>query len=80
MNTQSPEEIRIDYPANDPRQWPIAGGKIVQFAQAAKANFNNSVVDRAFARAGYPLVQSYPTFTGTDAQYADVQNVGGTWF
>ena len=69
MPVQSPDEIRIDYPANDPRQWPIQGGKIIQFAPAAKANFNNTVVNHAFTRGGYSPVVS-PTYSGTDKSYA----------
>lgn len=68
---QDPNEIRIDYPANDPRFWPIAGGKIVIWEQAAKANQHNTIVDRAFARGGYALQQSFPTFSGSDVSYAE---------
>lgn len=67
---QDPTEISIDYPANDPRMWPIAGGKRIIMFQAAKANFVNKIVDRAFFRGGYDLQQSYPTFTGSDETYA----------
>lgn len=74
MPTQAPDEIRIDYPANDPRMWPIEGGKRILLFQAAKANWNNTVVNHAFVRAGYPQVNS-PVFSGTDQQYAEATTV-----
>lgn len=77
--TQSSDELRMIYPANDPRLWPIAGGKRIVMFQAAKANFWNTAVDRAFMRGGYELQQSYPIFTGTDQQYADQQVWSVPW-
>lgn len=69
--TQSPDELRMIYPANDPRRWPIQGGKTVIFNQAGKANRHNIIVNNAFVRAGYPQYNS-PTYSGSDASYADM--------
>jgi hypothetical protein len=71
MPIQAPDQIRIDYPANDPRRWPIAGGKTLIFNQAGKANRHNALVNHAYVRAGYGQYNS-PTYSGTDAQYAEV--------
>lgn len=71
MPTPNPTLFGMAYPANDPRRWPIAGGKIVIFAQAAKANRQNAIVNHAFVRGGYPSYTS-PTYSGSDASYADM--------
>lgn len=68
--TPDPLLFAIPYPANDPRRWPIEGGKIVIFQQAAKANRHNAIVNHAFVRSGYPSYSS-PTYSGSDASYAE---------
>jgi len=70
MPTPDPTVFAIQYPANDPRRWPIAGGKIVIWQQAAKANRHNAIVNHAFVRGGYPSYSS-PTYSGSDASYAE---------
>jgi hypothetical protein len=51
-----PQVWSMKYPANDPLQWPIVGGKhgSPSGMTQAKANFNNGAVNRAYKRAGYP--------------------------
>jgi hypothetical protein len=46
----------IDYPKNDPLQWPIEGGKHPSPSgmTQAKADFNNRAVNKEYKRAGYP--------------------------
>lgn len=46
----------IDYPKNDPLQWPVQGGKrgSPSGMTQAKANFNNRATNQAYKRAGYP--------------------------
>lgn len=80
MPTAAPDLIRIDYPANDPRCWPIAGGKIVIFNQAEKANRHNAILNHAYVRAGYAQYNS-PTVSGTDTHFANegiIANPPGT--
>jgi hypothetical protein len=43
----------ISYPANDPTQWPVEGGKNTSSFTQEKADWNNAVVNHAFQRAGY---------------------------
>lgn len=45
----------IDYPKNDPLQWPIQGGKRKSPSgmTQAKANWNNAIVNKAYQRGGY---------------------------
>lgn len=74
MPTQAPDEIRIDYPANDPRRWPIAGGKTLIYNQAEKANRHNAYVNHSFVRGGYAQYNS-PTYSGSDESYAIASKV-----
>jgi hypothetical protein len=46
----------MKYPKNDPKQWPVEGGKhgSPSAMTQAKADWNNRVVNAAYKRAGYP--------------------------
>lgn len=48
--TPAADLFHINYTPNDPRQWPIEGGKIVQFDLAGKATRRNEQVNFAYAR------------------------------
>ena len=53
--TPDPQLKGMDYPPNDPRQWPIVGAKRPSPTAPTQANVDrqNAIVNNAFKRGGY---------------------------